>query len=94
MHMSGKKSGSKMLSANQLAVFFDFQYWKETSGILVIFHGVGIQAKAASEKAVFWSDVARFAFHAIRLYDSLIINIFGENQVICFLCMQWVIKGR
>ena len=42
-----------MLSANQIAVFFDHQYlWKESSGILVIFHGVGLQAKAASEKAV------------------------------------------
>ena len=61
--------------------FFDHQYlWKESSGILVIFHGVGLQAKAASEKAVVWSDVARFAFHAIRLYDSLIINILGENH--------------
>ena len=35
------------------AVFFDHQYlWKESSGILVIFHGIGLQAKAASEKAV------------------------------------------
>ena len=42
-----------MLSANQIAVFFDHQYlWKESSGILVIFHGVGLQAKAASEKAL------------------------------------------
>ena len=78
-----KKSGSKMLSANQVAVFFDRQYlWKESSCILVIFHGVGFQAKAASEKAVVWSDVARFAFRAIRLYVSSIINILGENQVI------------
>ena len=48
-----KKSSSKMFSANQIAVFFDHQYlWKESSGILVIFHGVGLQAKAASEKAL------------------------------------------
>ena len=72
-----------MLSANQVAVFFDHQYlWKESSCILVIFHGVGFQAKAASEKAVVWSDVARFAFHSSRLHNSLIINILGENQVI------------
>ena len=79
-----------MLSANQLAVFFDFQYWKETSGILVIFHGVGIQAKAASEKAVVWLDVAKFAFHAIRLHDSLIINILRENQVVSWFFMDAV----
>ena len=67
-----------------MAISFNHQnLWKESSGILVIFHGVGLQAKAASEKAGFWSDVARFAFHAIRLHDSLIINILGENQVIC-----------
>ena len=36
------------------SVFFDHQYlWKESSGILVIFHGVGLQAKAGSEKTVF-----------------------------------------
>ena len=34
-------------------------------------------------------DVARFDFYAVRLHDSLIINILGENQVISyFLCMQ------
>ena len=41
-------------------------------------------SKAASEKAVVWSDVVRFAFHTVRLYDSLIINILGENEVISF----------
>ena len=60
--------------------FFDYQYiWKESSAMLIIFHWVGLQAKAASEKAVVWSDVDRFASHAIGLYDSLIINILGEN---------------
>ena len=72
-----------MLSVNQIAISFNHQnFWKELSGILVIFHGVGLQAKAASEKAGFWSAVARFAFHTIRLHDSLIINILGKNQVI------------
>ena len=72
-----------MLSANQNVVFCDHLHlWKELSGILVIFHGVGLQAKAASKKAIVWSDVARFAFHAIRLHDSLIMNILVENQVI------------
>ena len=81
--MPGKKSGSKILSANQIGVFFDRQYiWNESCAILVIFHGVGLQEKAATEKAVVWSDVARFAFHAMTLYYSLIVNILGENQVI------------
>ena len=30
----------------------------------------------------------------IRLQDSLIINVSGKNQVISFLCMKLVIKGR
>ena len=48
-----QKSGSKMLSANQIAVFFYHQYlWKESSDILVTFHGVSPQAKAVSEKVV------------------------------------------
>ena len=86
-----KKSVSKMLSANQIAVFFDHQYlWKELSDILVIFHGVRPQAKAASEKVVAWSDVVRFAFHAIRLHVSLIINILGENQLISYFFMHAV----
>ena len=72
-----------MLSANQIAVFFDHQYiWKESSGILIILHRVGLQVKAAFEKAVVWSDVVRFPFQAVRLHDSLIIDILGENQVI------------
>ena len=75
----------KMLSANQIAVFFYHQYlWKQSNDILVIFDGVGLQAKTASEKVVVWSDVARFAFHAIRLHDSLTINIFRENQLISY----------
>ena len=36
----------------------------------------------SSEKAVVWWDVARFAFHAVRLYDCLII---WENQVISYI---------
>ena len=80
--MSEKKSGFKILSANQIAVFVDHQYlWKESSGILVIFQRVGIQGKAASEIAVVWSDVSRFGFYAIRLHNSLIINILGENKI-------------
>ena len=48
-----KKIGSKMLSANQIAAFFDNQYFcKESSDILVIFDGVDLQAKAASGKVV------------------------------------------
>ena len=44
-----KKSGSKMLSANQIAVLFDHEHlWKESSDILVIFDGVGLRPKAAS----------------------------------------------
>ena len=78
-----KISGSKMFSANQIAVFFDHQYlWKESGDFLVIFHGVGLRAKAASEKVEVWSYVARFAFHGITLHDSLIINILGENKLI------------
>ena len=78
-----KKSGSEMLSANQIAGVFDHQcLWKEKSDNLVIFHGVGLQANTASEKVVVWSDVARFAFHAIRFHDSLIINIEGEDHLI------------
>ena len=78
-----EKSGSEMLSANHIAVFFDHQYlWKKSSDILVIFHGVGLQAKEASEKVVVWLDVTRFAFHLIKLHDSLVINILGENQLI------------
>ena len=89
--MSEKKSGSKMISVSQIAVFFDHQYlWKESSGTLVIFHRVSLQAKTASEKAVVWSNVARFAFHAIGLHDSLIINILGENQVISLFFMHAV----
>ena len=62
-----EKSGSEMLSANHIPVFFDHQYlWKKSSDILVIFHGVGLQAKAASEKVVVWLAVTRFAFHVIR----------------------------
>ena len=81
-HMSEKKSGFKILWANQIVVFVDHQYlWKESSGMLVIFHKVGLEGKAASEKAVVWSDVGRFDFHAIRLHDSLIINILGKNKV-------------
>ena len=77
-----KKSDSKMLSANQIAVFFYHQYpWKESSDILVFFHGIGPQAKGTSEKVVVWPDIARFVFHAIRLHDFLIINILGENQL-------------
>ena len=77
-----KKSGPKM------QYFLIIIYiWKKSSSILVIFHGVGLQEKAASEKAVVWSDVARFALHAIRLYDSLIINIVGANQVTSFGCL-------
>ena len=72
-----------MLSANHIAVFFDHQYlWKKSSDILVIFHGAGLQAKAASEKVAVWLDVTRFAFHVIRLHDSLVINILRENQLI------------
>ena len=78
-----EKSGSELLSANHIAVFFDHQYlWKKSSDILVIFHGVGLQAKASSEKVVAWLAVTRFAFHVIRLHDSLVINILGENQLI------------
>ena len=63
-----------MLSANQSAVFFDYQYlWKESSDIL--------EAKAASKKVVAWSDVTMFVFHGVRLHDSLIINNLGENQL-------------
>ena len=37
----------------QNALFFDHQYLrKKSSGILAIFQGVGLQANAASEKAV------------------------------------------
>ena len=69
-----KKSASQMLWANQSAVFFDHQYlWKESSDIL--------EAKAVSKKVVALSDVTMFAFHAVRLHDSLIINILGENQL-------------
>ena len=76
-----EKSGAKMLSTNQIAVFFDHQYfWKESSNILVIFHGVSLQAKTAPEKVVVWLDIARFIFHAIRLHDSLIIYILGESE--------------
>ena len=81
-NMSEKKSGFKILWANQIAVFVDHQYlWKESSGILVIFHRVGIQGKAAFETAVVWSDIPRFDFYAIRLHNSLIINILGKNKV-------------
>ena len=72
-----------MLSVNQITISFNHQnLCEESSGILVIFHGVGLQAKAASEKAGFWSDVVRFVFHTITLHDSFINNILGENQVI------------
>ena len=72
----------KMLSANEIAVFYYHQYlWKQSSDILVICHGVGLQAYAASETVVVWSHVARFAIHVITLHDSLIINILGENQL-------------
>ena len=72
-----------MLSANEITVFFDHQYlWKKSSDTLVIFHGVGLQAKAKSEKIVVWLDIIRFALHVIRLHDSLVINILGENQLI------------
>ena len=72
-----------MLSANRIAVFFDRQYlWKKSSDILLIFHGAGPQANTASEKVVVWLDVTRFAFHAIRLHDCLVIDILGENQLI------------
>ena len=77
-----KNSGSKMLPVIQIALFFDHQcLWKESSDTLVIFHRVDLQAKAASEKVVARSNVTRFAFHTIRLHDSLIINILGENQL-------------
>ena len=43
-----------MLSVNQITISFNHQnLCEESSGILVIFHGVGLQAKAASEKAGF-----------------------------------------
>ena len=54
----------------------------------------------SSSKGSIWKSSSlisccQVCLHAIRLYDSLIINILGENQVISyFLCMQWVIKGR
>ena len=51
-------------------------------------------SKAASEKAVVWSDVVRFAFHAVRLYDSLIINILGENQVISFFFFMHAVSHQ
>ena len=45
--MSEKKYGPKM------QYFLIIIYiWKKSSSILVIFHGVGLQEKAASEKAV------------------------------------------
>ena len=78
-----------MLSANQIAVFFDHQYIrKKSSDILLIFHEVGLQAKAASEKVVVWLDVTRFAFHVITLHDSLVVNILGKNQLISYFFMH------
>ena len=80
-----------MLSANQIAVFFDHQYLrKKSSDILVIFHRVGLQAKAASEKVVVWLDATRFVFHVIRLHGSLVINILGEKQLISYFFMHAV----
>lgn len=53
-----KKSGSKMFSTNQIEICFLHQFlWKESRDILVISHGVSLQAKAASEKIVVWLDV-------------------------------------
>ena len=78
-----KISGSKKLSPSQIAVFFDHQnLCKESNDILVIFHGVNPQAKAASAKVVVWSDVASFTSHAIRLHVSLTINILRGNQLL------------
>ena len=45
--MSERKSGSKMQYFLLVSIS-----GKNQSGILVIFHGAGLQAKAASEKAV------------------------------------------
>ena len=60
-----KNSGSKMFSASHIAVFFDHQHLcKESSDTLVIFHRVGLQPKAASEKVVAWS-------HVVKLLDNM-----------------------
>ena len=89
-----------MLSANQVVVFFDYQYlWKEsinTLGFLAYRWKIG----SSREDRIwgcgyYWWDVASFASRSIRLYDSLIINTSGKNQAISYYFrIQLVIKWK
>ena len=90
----GSSKWPKMLSANQVAVFFDHQYlWKESIDPTDFLHGNNHQRKISSETITFgW--VWPFVF----LVQSdcrilLIISISGRNQQISF-CMEIIIKGR
>ena len=60
-HILEKSGFSVMLSANQIAVFFDHQYlWKESIDLLVFLHGDNHQRKIASETTtldVIWAIV-------------------------------------
>ena len=79
--MSGEnlvvKLWPKMLSTNQIAVFFDFQcLWKERISLLDFFHG---DQKSSFWDYYFWLSVTRCASRPVRLQDCLIINISERN---------------
>ena len=88
--MPGKNLVLKCFQPIKLQYFLIINISGKSQVILVIFHGVGLQAKVASEKVVVRLDDTRFAFHVIRLHDSLVINILGENQLISYFFMRAV----
>ena len=72
----------KMLSTNQIAVFFDHQYlWKESINILDFLFWDNNQGKIGLRLLVLFGR-GQLGPCPVRLQDSLIINITGRNQTI------------
>ena len=84
---------TKLLSANQIAVFFDLQcLWKDTYLSYFLLYGDNHQTKLAFDTAKFYLGVANCASCPIRMQYSLIINISGESHSIYqIFCMEIII---
>ena len=82
------------LLSNQITELFNHQNLLKESTDILVFYGVCHQGKMASETSFFLGGLASYSSFPIRLQDSLIINISGNDQVISlFFCMEIDIKG-
>ena len=82
--------------SNPIAGFSDHYYlWKESSDCLDFLDEDNHEGKIACMlDYLFWSVVASFVFHPIRLQDYVIINIYGKNQVILVFFFAWRQSSR